>query len=31
MSDTALLDFQQILAQPTLAYEEGLRFFGEWD
>lgn len=27
MSDTALLDFQQILAQPTLAYEEGLRFF----
>ena len=27
MSDTAVLDFQQILAQPTLAYEEGLRFF----
>ena len=27
MSDTAPLDFQQLLARPTLAYEEGLRFF----
>jgi hypothetical protein len=27
MSDTATLDFQQILSQPTSAYEEGLRFF----
>ena len=27
MSDTTTLDFQQILAQPTSAYEEGLRFF----
>jgi hypothetical protein len=27
MSETAIRDFQQILAQPVLAYEEGLRFF----
>lgn len=27
MPDTVMLDFQQILAKPTLAYEEGLRFF----
>ncbi len=27
MSDTGTLDFQQILARPALAYEEGLRFF----
>ncbi len=27
MSDTISLDFQQILLQPALAYEEGLRFF----
>jgi hypothetical protein len=27
MSDIVALDFQQILLQPVLAYEEGLRFF----
>src|SRR5579862_7336438 len=27
MPDADTLDFQQILSQPTLAYEEGLRFF----
>ena len=27
MPDTGTLDFQQILSQPTSAYEEGLRFF----
>lgn len=27
MADPLTQDFQQILAQPTLAYEEGLRFF----
>ncbi len=27
MSDALIQDFQQILAEPTLAYEEGLRFF----
>jgi hypothetical protein len=27
MSDTVIGDFQQISSQPTLAYEEGLRFF----
>jgi len=27
MEDTVTLDFQQMLSQPTLAYEEGLRFF----
>jgi hypothetical protein len=27
MAEATLLDFQQLLSQPTLAYEEGLRFF----
>jgi len=27
MSETTCRDFEQILPQPALAYEEGLRFF----